>query len=233
MAKRKKVKIKPIRSDFDGKQYYYPDVEGELDITPSEIEEKVYQLQVKQGKYGLYGLRLSPKLEAILNYRHRGQRFYSLDWITNVEFKPEDVADITKRGFKIPRQLKLLSLEGKCIRVFEIFSIHPKSGELIGSSELSGQQHADQIANYGSYPFKEYLRLVHTGKDSKYEALDTGVLLSRPYYNPPYPQAPYDYQKDKEVTLHILALLIKNGLPLDTRLILSADRQTFGLYGFR
>ena len=138
--------IKPITSDYDGRQYWYPDVRGSLRITHSEIEQKVSQLSVKESEDGLFGLYLSPKFKAYLE----GKKFSGLEWITNT-YKPrykakpcgcsnycylkikglraEPCVYPTEENINIPRQLKLLSSDGKGVFLWKssVYTMKPEN----------------------------------------------------------------------------------------------------------
>jgi len=112
------------------------------------------------------------------------------------------------------------------------FCIHPETSEFFGDD--TSENHAHQIAQFGSRPFQEYLRLAYMGRSyTTGQPLDAGVLLTRAFYNPDQDKGPYDPIKDKEVTLGALALVIKNGLPNDTRIFPSADRQKWEDFGLK
>jgi len=229
--------IKRIISDFDGKKYNFPDVDGRLKFTSSDIESKISSLRdVKVNGDGLIGLHFSQKgresirLSALrLKYDYQG-----LDWKTNTRQHPEAI----KRGIAGERELSLAlserewnSFKGEYDGsvVFERFCIHPETGEFFGGREAF---HAHQISLYGTYPFGEYVRFSYTGSRNG-RLLRSAALLSRAYYNPNRNGEEYILDADREATLHCLALLFLNNLPKDTELFPSAPRDTFLSYGFR
>jgi len=235
--KRTDVPIESIVSDYDGRTYSYPRVfDDGLEFTPGELAERVYALgEIEPNKHGLRGIHLSPKLEGWLssgaNGFTRGHEYDGFEWLTNIKDNPEAV----KRGNRKPRQLKLLSKQrywsdiGWAYRgdlVCRRFAIHPESGEFVGR-DLG--QHASQISSFGSYPLEEYIRLAYGGSEGRDP--DTTVLLSRTYYNPQRDGENYNFEKDRELSLHVLALLVINGLPEDTKVGLSPSRQTFKYWG--
>lgn len=240
--------ISRITSGFDGKEYFYPQLEEDLNWVPSELQEAIGSLgDLEANEDGLYGLHLAPKLKKSLpstitvrvydpSYSRGWPKekhehdcvFDGLEWISNISVSEE----AKKNGVEKKRQLKLFSrirewdiwrFRYACDQVIDRFSVHPESGELLWRS---ASQHASGISGLGSYPFNEYVRLTYVG------FVGGGLLLSRPYYNPNTENGDYDPVADKSATLRALALLIMNSLPTDTRLHLSASRQMFMHYGF-
>ncbi|PIN70416.1 hypothetical protein COV93_01545 [Candidatus Woesearchaeota archaeon CG11_big_fil_rev_8_21_14_0_20_43_8] len=223
-------KMNDIVSDYDGKTYQFPDFEGYFDLSCDDMAERLLSLNdIMPDEHGLYGLSIPKKMTVLLA---SGHTYNGLEWLCDEWTTPKIAEENIRDGKNQQRKLKLLSNDRYEVDhagfqgdlVLGRFSIHPETGELVGSPFC--EQHAASIRRYGSHPFGEYVRLVYTGRNRN-GVLNHGVLLSRAYYNPKWPCDEYDYGTDRENTLSVLALLIRNGLPKDTRLLLSACRQTF------
>jgi len=232
---RENVELKTIVSDYDGNTYCYPHIFDEgISFSQEEIFKRVQLLRhLQPNQHGLYGLHLSPKLELFLDSQCiEPQEYAGFEWLSNIK----DSKEALNNGLKRPRQLKLFSrkrnfdylrYEWRNDAVFHRFSIHPESGEFVGAEHGFGQ-HATHISRFGSYHFSEYVRFVYDATDQRPEK---AVLLSRAYYCPEKYGEKYHFEKDKEIQLFLLAILIKNGFPEGTQIGLSASRQMFRLWG--
>lgn len=214
------VQIKPIVSDYDGQKYKFPDVKTPLDILPQELEARVNAINdLPKGKDGLYGLHIPQKLKDRLLFPSEDE-FDGIEWVVRRDYFG---AKLSKSNVQKSQQSKRRKLD---FSWGSRFCVHPETGEFLFSDYSS--MHADIISNGGAHRFLKYLRLSYRTFDN-----GTSVLLSRAYYNPEDKRDKYDFLKDKEVNLYVLALLIKNGLPADTTVFLSAPRDVFISYGFR
>ena len=200
-----------VVSDNDGLTYAYPVRQRPLEMSPEEVNSQVSSLDgLVANDSGLFGLSFSPKFARTLTGQPGG-----LLW-KNENYVP---------GHSSPHELKVLVEADKFAYspVLQRFCVHP-SGEFFGGSSAV---HAKFIHAFGTYPYSEYLRMAYVGATPREKQLPEGVLLSRAFFD----GLAYDPQKDYAVNLRALALLKKNGLPPETKLLLSAPRDLFEAYG--